>query len=295
MIRSTQAPRGARPPAQTMAQRPTRASPSATRQSAKPNRVAPSAKADPGERLSKRVMQIKGCSRAEAEQFIEGGWVQVNGVVVETPQFRAQLQQAVTVDPDATLLASESITLVLHKPPGWLDGVAAAGGPKAKNSRNLLTLAQHFAHDNSGVRPLQRHFNKLEAAVPLETGASGLVVFTQDWRTTRKLTEDMASMEHELLVDVSGEVPPEALQKIARALHDERNPLPHTKVSVNSSSPERSKLRFAIKGAHPGLAAYLCERAQLEVLAMRRIRLGRVLLRDLPEGQWRYLAPLEKF
>lgn len=295
MIRSTQAPRGARPPAPSTAQRPTRASPNAARQPAKLNRVAASAKADPGERLSKRVMQIKGCSRTEAEQFIEGGWVQVDGVAVETPQFRVQLQQTVTVETGATLLAMESITLVLNKPPGWLDGVDAAGGPKSKNSRNLLTLAQHFAHDESGIRPLLRHFNKLEAAIPLETGASGLVVFTQDWRTIRKLTEDIASMEHELVVDVAGDVPPEALQKIARALNDERNPLPHTKFSVNSSSPERSKLRFAIKGAHPGLAAYLCERAQLDVLAMRRIRLGRVLLRDLPEGQWRYLAPLEKF
>ena len=282
MIRSTQAPRGTRPPID------------AGRRPARPQPPAAQRKPDPGERLSKRVMQIKGCSRTEAEQFIEGGWVRVNGVVVETPQFRVQ-QQTVLVDAAATLLAVESITLVLNKPPGWLDGVGAPGGPKAKNSRNLLTLAQHFAQDESGIRPLLRHFNKLEAAVPLETGASGLVVFTQDWRTTRKLTEDMAAMEHELVVDVAGEVPPEALQKIARALNDERNPLPHTKFSVNSSSPERSKLRFAIKGAHPGLAAYLCERAQLEVLAMRRIRLGRVLLRDLPEGQWRYLAPLEKF
>ena len=87
----------------------------------------------------------------------------------------------------------------------------------------------------------------------------------------------------------------EALQRIARALKDERNPVPHTKGSVNSSSPERSKLRFAIKGAHRGLIAYLCERAKLEILDMRRIRLGRVALSDLPVGQWRYLGPGEKF
>ena len=282
MIRSTQTPRSARP------------ANDAGRKPARPQASAAQRKPDAGERLSKRVMQIKGCSRTEAEQYIEGGWVQVGGVVIEAPQFRVQ-QQSVVVDAAATLLAVESITLVLNKPPGWLDGVGEPGGPKAKNSRTLLTLAQHFAHDESGIRPLLRHFNKLEAVVALETGASGLVVFTQDWRTTRKLTEDLGAMEHELLVDVAGEVPPEALQKIARALNDERNPLPHTKFSVNSSSPERSKLRFAIKGAHPGLAAYLCERAGLTVLAMRRIRLGRVLLRDLPEGQWRYLAPLEKF
>ena len=35
-----------------------------------------------GERLSKRVMALRQCSRSEAERFIAGGWVRVNGVVV---------------------------------------------------------------------------------------------------------------------------------------------------------------------------------------------------------------------
>jgi 23S rRNA pseudouridine2604 synthase len=254
---------------------------------------------DVGERLSKRVMQLRGCSRKEAEQYIEGGWVRVNGVVVETPQHRVGMH-SVVVDPAATLLASEAITMVMNKPAGWDDGLVAAEdvarrATRVKNCRGVLTRDHRFAHDGSGVRPLLRHFSRLDAVVPLERGASGIVVFTQDWRVLRKLTEELDSMEHEMVVDVAGEVSSQALQQIARSLNDERNPLPHTKVSVNSSTPERSKLRLAVKGAHPGLAAYLCERAQLEVLAMRRIRLGRITLRDLPEGQWRYLAPGERF
>ncbi|WP_342620674.1 RNA pseudouridine synthase [Rhodoferax sp. GW822-FHT02A01] len=266
---------------------------------------------DEGERLSKKVMQLKGCSRSEAERYIEGGWVMVNGVVVEDPPFRVQ-QQTVTLSPDATLLNLGDVTLILNKPPGWLDGVdtedddedevpraapakSRGGKPQVKNARTLLTAQNHYADDPSGIRQLKRHLLHLEAEVPLETGASGLVVFTQDWRVTRKLSEDLGAMEHELIVDVRGEVQPEHLQKIARALNDERNPLPHTKFSINSTTPESSKLRFAIKGAHPGLVAYLCEKAGLEITAMRRIRLGRVTVSDLPVGQWRYLTAHEKF
>jgi 23S rRNA pseudouridine2604 synthase len=266
---------------------------------------------DEGERLSKKVMQLKGCSRSEAERYIEGGWVMVNGVVVEDPPFRVQ-QQTVTLSPDATLLNLGDVTLILNKPPGWLDGVDTEdddeddapraappkgrnGKPTVKNARTLLTAQNHYADDPSGIRMLKRHLLHLEAEVPLETGASGLVVFTQDWRVTRKLSEDMGAMEHELIVDVLGEVQPEHLQKMNRALNDERNPLPHTKFSINSSTPQSSKLRFAIKGAHPGLVAYLCEKAGLEITAMRRIRLGRVTVSDLPAGQWRYLAAHEKF
>ena len=249
-----------------------------------------------GERLSKRVMQLKGCSRREAEQFIEGGWVTVNGVVVEDPPFRVG-NQTVQIAADATLLGAESVTLLLHKPPGWLDGVEEkeVGKGKTQSARELLSPLSHWDQDGENIRVLKRHFNHLESDVPLETGASGLLVFTQDWRTRRKLSEDIGSMEHELVADVAGEVSDEAMQSITRALKDARNPLPHTKFSVSSTSPERSKLRFAVKGAHPGLVAHLCERGGLTLLALRRIRLGRVALRDLPVGQWRYLDNFEKF
>ena len=285
-----------------------------------------------GERLSKRVMQLKNCSRSQAEQYIEGGWVMVNGVVVEDPPFRVQ-QQVVTVAADASLLDAGAVTLILNKPADWLDGLdglqadapvdsrprqkaAGRGQPPAQtpvqppaqtpvqppaqarapaNARRLLTPAAQFAGDSSGIRLLKRHLLHLQADVPLETGASGLLVFTQDWRTTRKLREDMVAMEHEFMVDIAGQVPPEALQAIARALNDGRNALPATKVSISSSTPDWSKLRFAIKGAHPGLVAYLCDRAALPIQAMRRIRLGRVGLGELPPGQWRYLAAHERF
>ena len=239
-------------------------------------------KTEEGERLAKRVAQMVPCSRREAEQYIEGGWVQVNGVVVEEPMHRVS-NETITLDRNASIMNLTPVTLVLNKPPGLKDPLS------------LVTPANHFARDPSGVRPLKRHFNKLVYPVPIEHGASGLVVFTQDWRTERKLTEDIGEMEHELLVEVRGEVDPDALTPIHRALKDERKPLPHAKVSVNSSTPEGSRLRVAIKGAHPGLAAHLCQLAGLDVVSMRRSRLGRVALSDLPVGQWRYLADGERF
>lgn len=244
----------------------------------------PPLKVAEGERLSKRVMQLKGCSRTEAEQYIAGGWVTVNGTVVEEPQTRVSTQ-TVALAPDASLINLTPVTILLNKPPG----VTAA------NAHTLLTQDKHFAGDTSGTRPLKRHLLKLESHVLLETGASGLMVFSQDWRTTRKLVEDMAFMEHELMVEVAGEIDPEALQPIQRALNSDREALPPAKMSVNSTTPQRSRLRLAVKGAHPGLAAHLCELAQLELLALRRVRLGRVALGDLPPGQWRYLGSHERF
>ena len=266
-----------------------------------------------GERLSKRIMQLRDCSRREAEQYIEAGFVRVDGVVVQEPQCRVTTHN-VTVDAHASLLNLLSVTLILNKPVGWTDGLEplSAKPPatrhanvgravptrvpnRPQNVRSLLAAEHRSKHDHSGVRFLKSHLAKLDASVPLEYEASGLVAFTQDFRVQRKLMEDMAFIEQELIVDVRGEVAPDALRPIERAMRDERLRLPEFKISVGSANPERSKLRLAVKGSHLGLAVYLCELAGLEILALRRIRLGRVSLGDLEEGAWRYLAEGERF
>jgi len=266
-----------------------------------PAEPQPPQQTDTGDRLAKRVAAMVPCSRSEAEQYIEGGWVRVDGKVIEEPQFRIQ-DQTIAIDPNASLIDLSSITLLLHKPADWVDGTEESLAKLNRNARRahfddartLLTPANQVARDASGIRMLQRHFKQLIPLVPLETAASGLVVFTQDWRIQRKLTDDLGSMEHEVIVDVQGEVSEHVLHLLNRTLDSDEH-LPQTKVSINSSTPERSKLRFAIKGAHRGLIAHLCERAKLEILDMRRIRLGRIALSDLPVGQWRYLGPHEKF
>ena len=94
---------------------------------ARPGQGAGGGDSGDGERLSKRVAQMLGCSRREAEQYIEGGWVRVDGQVVEIPQQRV-LMQAVTVDPDASLMALGEVTLIVHKPPNVVDAVQDEAG-----------------------------------------------------------------------------------------------------------------------------------------------------------------------
>ena len=257
----------------------------------------------PDERLAKRVAEMVPCSRREAEQYIAGGWVRVDGQVVEEPQFRV-LHQQVTLDPHASLLDATQVTLLLHKPPGYdagddvgADAHANPRAPKAssRSARQLLTAANRAADDRSGIPLLKRHLAGLTAPVPLEVGAGGLLVFTQDWRVARKLLEDAAVIEHELIVEVEGEVPADTLLRLNQGLSSDGHPLPRVKVSINSANEGKSKLRFAVKGTHPGLIAYLCERVGLKILSLKRIRVGRVLLTTLPIGQWRYLQPHERF
>ena len=253
-------------------------------------------------RLAKRVAEQLNCSRSTAEQFIEGGFVSVDGRVEEAPGARVRPDQTVTVAPDASPLALTPVTLLLHKPAGFEAGLGlpagAAAAAHASRSQqgavqavSLLNAASHLPEDASGIRVLQRHFRQLECFTPLPTEASGLVVFTQDKRVARKLAEDIEVLEQECIVEVQGEIAPGGLQRLCHGLSFNGRPLPPIKVSWQS---ER-KLRFALKGIRPGQVPSMCEAVGLTVVALKRIRIGRVPLAKVPEGQWRYLQPWERF
>ena len=235
-------------------------------------------------RLSKRVAELRACSRRDAELTITGGWVQVDGVVVEEPQFRVT-DQRIEIDPRADLTQAEPVTLLLHKP---------AGVPMKEIEQaatNLLSATTLWADEGSNIRPLKKHFTQLTACVPLETDAAGLVVFTQDWRVARKLLDDAAALEHEVIVEVTGELIPNGLKRMNKGIpYNGRTP-PTIKVSWQNET----RLRVALKGTQIGQIAHLCEAVGLEVVSMKRIRLGGISMGKLPTGQWRYMREDERF
>ena len=237
------------------------------------------------ERLSKRVAALTGCSRSEAEQYIEGGWVSVDGAVIEQPQHKVEAGQQVAIDPAARLQAAEPATLLLHKPAGH----DAGDGPLPAAA--LLEPGARWAEDPSGVRLLRRHFQHLTPLLPLEREASGLQVLSQDGRVWRRLTEDAAAIEQEFVVEVAGEIAPYGLHRLAHGLSHRGRPLPPCKVSWQNEV----RLRFAIKAVQPGQLADMCRQVGLQAVAIRRLRIGRVSLGKMPPGQWRYLPVGERF
>jgi 23S rRNA pseudouridine2604 synthase len=239
-------------------------------------------------RLAKRLAEMLPCSRSQAEQYIEGGWVRVNGRVEESPQQRVT-DERIELDPHATLLESVPMTIVLHKPAGfdWGDGRKPAG--------ELLLESGRSKADRSGVRLLKRHFKEQVCVTPLETAASGLVVFTQDFPIRRKLWDDAALVENEVIVDVTGEVTDDTLRLLNRPLVRNARAVLVAKVALSKQTDDVTGLRFAVKGGEPGAIATVCEHAGLRVVGMKRIRVGRVPMSDLAVGQWRFLLLHERF
>jgi 23S rRNA pseudouridine2604 synthase len=238
-------------------------------------------------RLAKRVAEMIPCSRAEAEKYIAGGWISVDGKVVEEAGARVADDQEVLLRPDATLVELAPVTILLHKPAGFSAGVDA----DSESALNCLTPETLVLADHGKQRFLKRHLANLTLASPLETSASGLVVYTQDFRVARKLVDEGARVEQEFIVEVSGNIREGGLAMLNHGLTFNGKELAPMKVSWQNET----RLRFALKGVKPGQIVHMCRMVGLTVVATRRIRIGRVPMANLPVGQWRYLHEYERF
>ena len=240
-------------------------------------------------RLAHRVVELLGCSRDDAESYIRNGWVTVDGIVIEAPQHPVTGER-IEIDAGARLDDVEPATVLLHKPAGFdsLEG--------RKPAATLVTPESHWADDPSGIRVLQRHFLRLTPMVPLDADASGLMVLTQDGRVWRRLAEDADQIEHEYLVETSGEIAPYGLHKLNNEMIIDGRALVPCKVSWQNET----RLRVAGKGIRAGQLRAMCAHVRLDVVSIRRLRIGKVPIGKgpdgaMPPGQWRYLPVGVKF
>ncbi len=256
-------------------------------------------------RLNKRMADLGLCSRREADHWIEQGWVKVNGEVAVmgtkvTPQDRVE------VDKKAQGHQAGQVTILLNKPVGYVSGQAEDGHEPAAS---LISTRSHWQGDSSRMRFVREQLRGLAPAGRLDIDSTGLLVLTQDGRVARALIGEDSGVEKEYLVRVSlvrehdaaqrkvqtpnvqAQFPLEKLQLLRHGLSLDGQPL--KRAQVDWQNPEQ--LRFVLKEGKKRQIRRMCEAVGLHVTGLKRVRIGNVVLGQLPLGQWRYLGENEKF
>ncbi|WP_183723103.1 pseudouridine synthase, partial [Paraburkholderia sp. WP4_3_2] len=248
-------------------------------------------------RLSKRMSELGLCSRREADEWIEKGWVFVDGVVVDTLGAKVTPEQRIEVDPAALAAQARQVTILLHKPIGFVSGQAEDGYAPAAT---LITGENHWEGDRSGIRFSAQHLRTLAPAGRLDIDSTGLLVLTQDGRVAKQLIGESSDIDKEYLVrvtygDIETEVdqhfPAELLSKLRHGLSLDDVPLKPAQVSWQNGE----QLRFVLREGKKRQIRRMCELVGLHVVGLKRVRMGQVLLGALPQGQWRYLSADEGF
>ena len=266
-------------------------------------------------RLNKRMAELGLASRREADDWIGKGWVKVNGEVATmgmqvTPDVRIEITKQAQGE------QANQVTILLNKPMGIVSGQAEDGHQPAIT---LIQPQNRWVDDNARFFFHPKQLQSLVPAGRLDIDSIGLLVLTQDGRVARQLIGEDSVMEKEYLVRVSyigfaepdgqpdrllqinegdpvstnvqGMFPPAGLAKLRHGLSLDGQALKPAKVEWQN--PEQ--LRFVLTEGKKRQIRRMCELVGLKVVGLKRVRIGHVMLGNLPVGQWRYLAPHERF
>lgn len=243
-------------------------------------------------RLSKRMSELGLCSRREADEWIERGWVRVDGKIVSELGSKVLPNQKITVERQASAQQARRVTVLINKPVGYVSGQAEDG---YKPAVTLIGPETRWKEDKA---PIQFHPSQLRSLVPagrLDIDSVGLLVLTQDGRIAKQLIGEDTSIEKEYLVRVQyskpGRLPDADLRLLNHGLSLDGKKLLPARVRWQNDD----QLSFVLREGKKRQIRRMCEAVGLKVLGLKRVRIGRVMLGDLPPGQWRYLGADERF
>ncbi len=239
-------------------------------------------------RLSKIMSQRGLCSRREADVWIEKGWVFVDGQQVTQLGTRILSSQTIEISKAARQEQKALLTLILHKPLGYVSGQAEDG---YRPATVLVTPENHWPKD-----PIQQslpvgRIHGLAPAGRLDIDSTGLLVLTQDGRVAKELIGDHSLIEKEYLVRVEGDMIPGGIELLNHGLKLDGRPLKPAKVTWQNGD----QLKFVLREGKKRQIRRMCDLVGLRVTGLKRVRIGQVRLGSLPSGQWRHLASDETF
>jgi len=260
---------------------------------------APPREEDGRVRLSKLMSERGLASRREADEWIEQGWVRVDGKVIDELGTRIFPEQEISIDPEARTQQAERVTILINKPIGYVRGQAEDGYEPAIT---LIRPENQWSGDRSKRKLARNHLRHLAPAGRLDIDSTGLLVLTQDGRIAKALIGEDSLIEKEYLVrvqyqnqpdgdNVSAIFPEEDLERLRHGLELDGHQLKPTKVSWQNEH----QLRFVLREGRKRQIRRMCELVGLKVTGLKRVRMGRVALGDLPLGQWRFLRADERF
>lgn len=248
-------------------------------------------------RLSKLMAERGLCSRREADELIAGGLVKVNGRLVDQLGTKVERDVQIELDGRAQRDLGAKVTILLNKPIGYVSGQPEKGYEPAVR---LITPENQERGENDGRRTraanqeprLRReHMDGLAPAGRLDIDSQGLIVFTQNGVVAKLLIGEDSHIEKEYLVRVQGGLDDRGLALLNHGLELDGRALKPALVEWLN----KDQLRFVLNEGRKRQIRRMCEAVGLRVVGLKRVRIGRVMLGNLPEGKWRFLRPNETF
>jgi len=235
------------------------------------------------QRVNRWLAQAGICSRREAEALIGRGLVSIDGVTVTDPGHKIAAGETLTLADDATADLGGALTVMIHKPVGI---VSSQPDPGQVPAVRLLTRAALV-----GASPtIPGRDSRLAPVGRLDRDSRGLLILSEDGVVAKAVIGPASELEKEYLVRVGGEITERKLGLLRHGLHLDGRQLRPAKVK----RIDGDRLRFVLTEGRNRQIRRMCDLVGLSVSDLLRVRVGPILLADLPEGRWRPLTAEER-
>lgn len=222
------------------------------------------------ERLQKILSRNGIASRRKAERLIAEGAVEVNGVKAVIGQSADPEQDIITVHGKYVGGKPEPVYIALYKPRGYVTTL--------KDEHGRKTVRELVEGCGTHVYPAGR----------LDIDSEGLLIMTNDGAVAQKLMHPSNEIPkaYRVTVDSTDDAKFELLRRLTEI---DGEPITNPEVRVIRKREDRSSLEVIIHEGKNRQVRRMCSRVGMEVLRLKRNRIGEIGLGTLKPGEWRYL------
>lgn len=224
-------------------------------------------------RLSKVLAAAGIASRRACEKLIFDGKVSVNGSIVLTPQTLVSWDKdEIAINGVPLQKEQEKVYFILNKPKGYICSNARVGSKKL-----VVDLFQNLPY-------------RLFTVGRLDRDTTGLLLLTNDGHFAQAIIHPSKGLTKEYLVKTVQEITHDHLAAIAKGGFIEG-----TRVKpVRVIKIRKGTLKIVVREGKKREVRLLVQNAGLSILSLERIRIGPLVLGNLPEGHFRPLTTKEK-
>jgi len=226
-------------------------------------------------RLQKFLAEAGIASRRASEQIILAGRVTINGKVVATLGTKVELgKDKIAVD-GQIVKPRRKLYLALNKPPGF---VCSRNDPHARHTIGEL---------------IPKEWGQLYTVGRLDRESEGLIFLTNDGDFSLRLTHPRYGARKTYIVMLQGRVEPATLQRFVEGVTDHGELLKAQSARLISANNTRSVVEIILTGGKNREIRRLFESANLTVMRLQRVQIGKIKVGELPAGKWRTLTETE--
>ena len=226
------------------------------------------------ERLQKILSAHGVASRRVAEQMIAEGRVTVNGTAATIGQSADPETDEIRLDGKLLPIRAQYVYIMLNKPRGFVTTLSDEQGRR--------TAAQLVADCGVRVYPVGR----------LDLNSEGLLLFTNDGALADKLMHPKNEVNKTYMAWVTGYTQ-QAFEKLHLPIELDGYTIRPPKLRLWTVKEDVAQIEITIHEGRNRQVRRMVSAAGMHVTRLRRIGEGKLRLRDLPVGKWRYLTEEE--